>query len=91
MHRIWIYVMAFIGGIVAACSNDVTGAHDENNSSSDTDIVIIELSSSSKSSSSTFFHSNKTDLIRTCFLCNKSTFPTQEEHVSGLHFPCIFQ
>ena len=63
MHRIWIYVMAFIGGIVAACSNDVTGAHDENNSSSDTDFVIIELSSSSKSSSSTFFHSNKTDIF----------------------------
>ena len=55
MHRIWIYVMAFIGGIVVACSNDVTETHDENNSSSDTDIVIIELSSSSKKLFEYFF------------------------------------
>ena len=62
MHRIWIYAMAVLGGIVTACSDGITEAHEENPSGK-IEIILVNKSSSSEASSSSFFRTNKTDIF----------------------------
>ncbi len=67
MHRIWIYAMAVLGGIVtSACSDDVTDAHETGNIRDDQpsgSIEIIEIIDKSPSkSSSSIYRSKKKDL-----------------------------
>lgn len=54
--------MAVLGGIVTACSDGITEAHEENPSGK-IEIILVNKSSSSEASSSSFFRTNKTDIF----------------------------
>ena len=67
MHRIWIYAMAVLGGIVTACSDGITEAHDETadfheDPPSDAIEIIEVTDSTSSKSSSSIYRSSKANL-----------------------------
>ena len=65
MHRIWLYITLILGGIVAACSNDVASVHEDKGQSDIIDIIEITDDSSTAiiKSSSSFFRTNKTNIL----------------------------
>ena len=63
MIKIWLYVLAFFGGIVAsACSDGTTNAHDEERTSSSIIVIEIIVDSSSESSSSSYLRPTKKNI-----------------------------